>query len=85
MLTQRCGEHILDVGGEDHVPVVLVCLESESVDHVHHSDDGFKCLLWYISYKRYSVYVQYMMSLFVYTGNHRRILMNSKFFQIPNP
>ena len=57
VLTQRCGEHILDVGGEDHVAVVLVCLEAESVDHVHHTNDGFKCLLRYVSCRGYNVHV----------------------------
>ena len=52
MLAEGSGEHILNVGGEDDVAIVFVHHQSQTVYHVHHTNDGFKCLRRNVGYKR---------------------------------
>ena len=44
VLSEGRGEDVLDVGGEDEVAVVLVCRQTQCVDHVHYTNDRFKRL-----------------------------------------
>ena len=67
MDAQGSGEDILDVGGQDHVAVVLVCLQVQCVEHVHQTNDGLKRLRRHISCKKFKLTLTYMfIYMYVY-------------------